>query len=377
MKLNKKYALAFVCFYEASVGGHGAAEVSLSLFESINNKNKKFIEIKKNFIFKILEKFHINIFEQIYKIFATIKLSYEVIKFLKNYYNKTVIIEGASWAGYAYLTIKFIKFFSKDIIIIYHAHNVEYYLRRDKNSFFLINFLTKILEKKIFSIVDIGTVVSKKDQRIVKNIYNIKTLIFSNGINKKRLKIKKIRKEIPKNFIIYSGSYSFFTNKIAIDKLIYKILPKLINKYPNIKLVITGSNFPVKKFRKFTFVKYFKNLNKEELNFLINKSKFLLAPMSKGPGTKLKIIEALMLGCIIVSSNHGFSGLKLKKKNKYFFKFSNDRNMFKLIDYVIKNNKLIKIKAKNNKKYYINEYLMENILKKFLNEIYKKKRIKL
>jgi glycosyltransferase involved in cell wall biosynthesis len=377
MELSKKNALAFVCFYEASIGGHGAAEVSLSLFESINNKNKKFFEIKKNFIFKLLEKFHLNIFEQAYKIFASIRLSLEIIKFLKNYYNKIVIIEGASWAGYSYLTIKFIKFFSKDIIIIYHAHNIEYYLRKNKKSFFLINYLTKILEKKIFNVVDIGTVVSKKDQKIVKNIYNVRTHIFNNGINKKRLKIKKISYEFPKNFLIYSGSYSFFPNKIAIDKLIYKIFPELIKKYPNIKLVITGSDFPVNKFEKYTFIKYFKNLNKGELNFLINKSKFLLAPMSKGPGTKLKIIEALMLGCIVVSTNQGFSGLKLKIKNKYFFKFSNHINMFKLIDYVIKNNKLIRTIAKNNKKYYINEYLMENILKKFLNEIYKKKRIKL
>jgi glycosyltransferase involved in cell wall biosynthesis len=249
-------------------------------------------------------------------------------------------------------------------------------LRKNKNSFFLINYLTKILEKKIFNVVDIGTVVSKNDQKIVKKIYNVRTHIFNNGINKKRLKIKKISYKFPKNFLIYSGSYSFFPNKIAIDKLIYKIFPELIKKYPNIKLIITGNDFPVKKFEKYTFIKYFKNLSKGELNFLIIKSKFLLAPMSKGPGTKLKIIEALMLGCIVVSTNQGFSGLELKIKNKYFFKFSNNINMFKLIDYVIKNNKLIRTIAKNNKKYYINEYLMENILKKFLNEIYKKKHIK-
>jgi hypothetical protein len=377
MSFNKKSAIALVCFYEASTGGHGAAEVSLSVYESINNKNKKLFEIKKNFIFKLFEKFQIVVFERIYKIFACIKLSYAVIKFLENYENKTVIIEGASWAGYSFLTIKFIKIFSKNVFIIYHAHNIEYYLRKDKKSFFFINYLTKILEKKIYIISDIGTVVSEKDKTIVKKLYNIEAFIFKNGINKKRLEVKKIKKEFPKNFLIYPGSYSYFPNKISIDKLIYKIFPKLIKKYPKMKLVITGSDFPFKKFRKFTYVKYFKNLSKENLNFLIDKSKFLLAPISKSPGTKLKIIEALMLGCIIISSNQGFSGIKLKIKNKYFFKFSNQGNMFKLIDYVINNNKLIKIVAKNNKKYFINEYLMENIFKKFLHEIYKKKHIKL
>jgi hypothetical protein len=50
--------------------------------------------------------------------------------------------------------------------------------------------------------------------------------------------------------------------------------------------------------------------------------------------------------------------------------------MFKIIDYVIKNNKLIKIDAKKNKKYFINEYLMENIVKRFLNEICNSRYIK-
>jgi hypothetical protein len=376
MNLNKKNCFALVCFYQASTGGHGAAEVSLSLFESITNENKKFFEIKKKFIFKLLEKFQINIFEQIYKFFALIPLLYKIIKFIKNYQNKTVIIEGASWAGYSYLTVKFLKFINKNIFIIYHAHNIEYYLRKNKKSFFLINYLTKILERKIYNTVDIGTVVSKKDQIIIKKIYNAETFVFNNGINKKRLKIKKIKTQIPKSFIIYPGSYSFFPNKIAIDKLIYKIFPRIIKKYPKIKLVITGNDFPINKFRQFNFIKYFKNINKEELNFLINKSKFLLAPMSKGPGTKLKIIEALMLGCIIISSNQGFSGIQLKLKKQNFFAFSNYKRMFKIIDYVIKNNKLIKIDAKKNKKYFINEYLMENIVKRFLNEICNSRYIK-
>jgi hypothetical protein len=63
--------------------------------------------------------------------------------------NNFVIIEGASWIGFSYLTIKILKFFRKKTKIFYHSHNVEYDIRRRKNSI-IISSISKILEKKVF-----------------------------------------------------------------------------------------------------------------------------------------------------------------------------------------------------------------------------------
>jgi len=360
---KNKTCVALVCFYQASKGGHGAAEVTLSLFESLKIK-KKLFEINKNIYFNFLDKYKINYIESLYKLFCLIHLYLRVKKFFLKFKERIIIIEGASWIGYSYIFIKIIKLFSKDTKIIYHAHNVEYELRKNKKSNFFILLLTKILEKKVYNLANYGTAVSNTDKAKLNKLYNIKTFIFNNGINKGRLKYRKFNKKIPNDFLIYPGSYSFFPNKIAIDRLIYKILPIIINKYPKFKLIITGYDFPLNKFRNYNFINYYKNLKKDELNYLIYKSKFLLAPMSKGPGTKLKIIEALMLGSIIISSKEGMSGIEIDKINPPFI-FLNQKKMHQIINYVIKNNKKIKKISNKNKSFFKKKYLMENILKNF------------
>jgi hypothetical protein len=362
---NKKSGYALVCFYHASIGGHGAAEVTMSLYDCLPNTNKKLFEIKKNKFFYFLEKYKFNYFENLYKFFYIFYLIKKIIFFFKKYNKKIIIIEGASWIGYSYILIKVIRLFYPNFKLIYHAHNIEYFLRRKKNSL-LISFLTKILEKKVYNLVDCGTSVSRQDQKDLKKLYKIRSVIFENGINRKRLLIEKPKYNFPSKFIIYTGSYSFFPNKIAIDLLIYKILPKILKKNPDIKLVITGRDMPRNKIQKYKFIRFYPNIKKQELNYLIIKSLFLLAPLTKGPGTKLKIIETLMLGANLITSKNGMKGIARYKNNNLFI-FSNLKRMHKYINFIIKNYKYIK--KKNNNKIYLKKYLMENIVKSFFKKI--------
>lgn len=363
--LNYKYGFALVCFYHASIGGHGAAEVSMSLYDCLPSPNKKLFEIKKNKLFYFFEKYKFNYFESIFKLFYIFYLIKKIIIFLKKYNQKIIIIEGASWVGYSYILLKIIKFFYPNIKFIYHAHNIEYFLRREKNSLF-ISFLTKIIEKSVYNLSDFGTSVSNEERINLKKLYNINSIVFENGVNRKRLIVKKPKFKFPKKFIIYTGSYSFFPNKIAIDLLICKILPNIIKQNPEIKLVITGADFPSDKFKKYKFIRHYNNINKQELNFLIIKSLFLLAPMKKGPGTKLKIIETLMLGANLITTPNGMKGI-YKYKNDNLFIFTTYKKMYQYINYIICRKKMIKLK--HNNKIYLNKYLMENILKFFFKKI--------
>jgi hypothetical protein len=359
MKIKKGFAI--ICFYEASKGGHGASEVTSSLFECLPVNNKKLFEIKKRKVFEFLEYYKCTYLENIYKLFCVPVLFVCQKKFLRKYDKKIIIIEGASWIGYSYFFIKLVNIFFSDAILIYHAHNIEYELRKNKNSF-LIAYLSKIFEKNVYKLTNFSTVVSKIDQKKIKNIYNVNSYIFSNGISKKKLLIRKPKFKIPKKFVIFSGSYSYFYNKLAIDKIIYDIMPKILKKY-NMKLIITGQDFPKNKFKSYFFVKNFINLDKKELNYLIKNSQFMLAPMHKSPGTKLKIIETLLLGANLITSREGMTGIKIIKNSNLFI-YSNEKQLFNYIDYLYKNTK----KPLNNKKYH-EHYLMENIIKNFFKEI--------
>ncbi len=366
--MQKKNSVAIVSFFEASTGGHGAAEVTLSLYNSIKFK-KKLFEIKKKNIFNILEKYKLNIFENIFKLFKIIFLIIAIRNFLKNSKNKIVIIEGASWIGYSYITIKVLKILNPNIYIIYHSHNIEYLLRKKKNNF-IISFLSKFLEKKVYQISDIGTAVSRFDQNTIKKLYNVKSILFNNGISKKKLKIINFKKKyIPKDYIIYFGSYSFFPNKQAIDYIIKYILPVIKKKYSNLKLVIVGKDLPYNLIKNNKEIYFYKNIKKEHLNFLIKKSKFLLAPMYKATGTKLKIIETLMLGSIVITSKEGINGISLPNKSSPPFIFTKKNEIFNLIDFALKKNKILKKKAKLKSSFFIKNYSMENILSNFFSKI--------
>ena len=366
--MYNNYSIAIVAFYEASIGGHGASEVTLSFYESLKNfKKKKLFEIKKYKIFKFFESIKVNIFENIFKLIYLLNLNFKVIKYLNKSKKNIVVLEGASWIGYIYITIKIIKFFKPESIFIYHSHNIEFYLRKNKN-IPLMALITKILERKVFKITDISTVVSEIDQKEIRKLYKLDSVILNNGINKKRLITKKFNKKIPKRFIIFSGSYSFTPNRVSIDFTIKKIFPTIIKKYTDMKLVITGRDFPVEKYKDYKFVHYYGNLKKKYLNYLILKSKFVFAPMFKSTGTKLKVIEALMLGAIVVTSREGVKGIKLPKKINPPFIFSKYSEVYKIINKVIKNNFFLKKKSQKNLSFFIKNYDMENIVKKFLQQ---------
>jgi hypothetical protein len=354
-----------VCFYEASAGGHGSSEVSSSLYDCLPEKNKELFEIKKKKIFSFFEFYKFNYFENIYKIFYILVLANKLRNFFLKFEKKIIIIEGASWIGYSYIFLKLIRLYYPKITIIYHAHNIEYDLRLKKNNSF-IAFVTKILEKKVYKLSNFSTAVSINDQIKLKKLYNIKTLVFPNGINKKRLLTKKPKFNIPKKYIIFSGSYSYKYNKEAIDKIIFKIMPKILKKNNNIKLIITGKDFPKNKFKNYNFLRSYIDLDKRELNYVIKKSLFMLAPMSKSPGTKLKIIETLLLEANLITSKAGIAGVILiKTQNLYVY--SSSRQMYRYINCLLNN----KQKIKNNKvkKLYYKYYLMENILKDFFAKI--------
>ena len=203
----------------------------------------------------------------------------------------------------------------------------------------------------------------------MKQLYNVNTYIFQNGINKKRLLLKKPKFNLPKKYIIYSGSYSYKFNKIAINKIITKIMPVILKKFKDIKLIITGKNFPKEKFTRYNFITNYQNLEKKELNYLIKKSLFMFTPMNSTPGTKLKVIETLLLGANLVTSKSGIKGIKFVKNDNLFI-YSNINKMYQYIYYLILNHK--KNKTKNISllnKFYFKNYLMENILKNFFTQI--------
>tara|TARA_B100000787_G_C16195153_1_gene300240 strand:+ start:2894 stop:3982 length:1089 start_codon:yes stop_codon:yes gene_type:complete len=353
----------FLSLYQVYPSYHGASEISLNFFEYWPDKNKKFLQIsnsskKQDKIFNLRKRK--NLFGTLINLILAVR---EAKKYLSNYKNKYIIIEGASWAGYIFTFIIFSKLFISNVKIVYHAHNLEYEVRKLKNSKF-ISYLTFFFEKYIYKNT-FGTTVSKKDYLFVKNIYNQKSIIFENGVSE--IKDKKIinNKITKKNFLLFCGSYTYWPNKVAIDK-IYKQRNIIKKIFPNIKFLITGEGCPNFQDKNFINLKIIK---KNNLIWLIKNCLFFYAPLPKAPGTKIKILEALYYGAKTVCSNYSLTGIKkIEGINNLFV--TTDANLSKTLEKMKINNNI----KKNNefKKYYNFNKKVVNFYEKNFSDNFKR-----
>lgn len=284
-----------------------------------------------------------------------------VYRYLKNKKNPILIIEGASWIFYSLITFVILKNLIKNLKVIYHGHNVEYEVRKNKINF--IKRITFFSEKFIYKNANLATVVSKRDWATIKFLYKIKPYIFLNGYCLNKVKQSKFTKiKLPKIFLLFNGSYSYWPNKVAIDKIINVFCKKILKVNDQIYFVFTGHNFP-DKYKINKNIIYLEDLSDEDYRSVLLKSNLLFLPLPKSPGTKIKVIEALCEGKNIVGSKSSFLGIDLCKEEKKFIFLNNS-------DAVIKIFKSINSVNSNNKAFYRNKYLYKNIVNKLLNENY-------
>ena len=91
----------------------------------------------------------------------------------------------------------------------------------------------------------------------------------------------------------------------------------------------------------------------------------MCVPLKFGSGTRIKIIEALILGTIVISSSKGIEGIKLDKKNPPFI-INNKNKMIKTLTKILRNLKQLKKRSNKDRFFYKKHYSMENITYNFI-----------
>jgi len=355
-----KYKTAFVTFFPVIPDNMGSSAV-------INSRFKNWPYVKKLFQISHIKKINNNKINTVFikkespinKIIKLPELVFKIFQFLKKSKNNLIIIEGASWIFYSFIVLFSFKILLPNSKIIYFSHSIESEIRK-KYSSVLIYHLTKFLEKLVFKYSLISTSVSKIEQKKIIKLYNHKTILYPNALTLNR----KIKKQILlKNYIIYSGSYLYRPNKNAIDILNKKIMPKLTKKIPNLKLVLTGGGFN----KKIPWVINKGIVKKRDLYNLIYYSKCMCVPLKFGSGTRIKIIEAMAIGAIVVSTPKGIEGIDLKTKNPPFITGSTKKIISTIVT-IINKNKIIKKKSIEQRDYYIEKYSMKKITGNFIKQ---------
>ena len=305
---------AFICFFPVFPTNMGSAEVIRSLFLCWPGQKKLFQISHLNYNNYKNNLFSAKIIKEkpILKILCIPYLIYKILKYLGKTKKRLLIIEGPSWIGYSFITLILTKIFSPSTKVIYHSHSIEYEVRKMMSSSFMAVF-SKKLENFVFNNSDLSTSVSKIEINKIKKLYGVKCISLKNGISEKVLSFRK--NKVGFDYIIYTGSYKYLPNKNAIDYLVEILMPKIIKKYPKLKLVLTGGGYEKKK----NYIVNFGIVSKPKLLNLIYNSKLMVVPIDKGTGTRIKIIEGMLIGAKILTTKKGIEGISFKRNSFYSF----------------------------------------------------------
>lgn len=268
----------------------------------IQNINTKIELIRNLFLIKI---------PLILKRFYSKKVEETIKTLLNDNKYDFVQLEGLQTTPY----ISAIKKFSSTKIV-YRPHNIEYKIweRLAKNQkCFLSKIFFKIIskslhryEKHLVNKYDIIIPLSEIDANFFKINNNSKPIhVCPFGID-----IIENQSNIENNFdIFYIGSLDWRPNVEGLEWFINNVWIEIKEKFPEINFFIAGRN-PSKKIKqliKKSKAEYVGEV--ESSSEFINKHKIMIVPLFAGSGIRVKIIEAMSLGKIIITTPVGIEGI--------------------------------------------------------------------
>ncbi len=249
------------------------------------------------------------------KISGVVRKLPRIVSTIKSVQPDWIIFEGSSWSLYFLCLLHLVRAARVDSKIIYHAHNVEYVLRRQKNSA-LIAALTKWAERRLLRKTDLNTAVSEIDARRFEQLYGLRPLLLPNGVDLERFQavgqeeIESVRKKyhLTGKLVLFMGLTSYPPNREAIDFLIDRVFPDLFARLPEARLALIGGDVG----RQRPWLIAPGNIPYQEIPAFIAACHICVAPLFSGSGTRLKILEYMASSKPVVSTAKGAEGLRIE-----------------------------------------------------------------
>jgi len=228
---------------------------------------------------------------------------------------RVVIIEGAAWSCYNIALFFCIMAFLPSVRIVYHAHNVEYFLRKKKDNA-VIAILSRWAEGFLIKKSSLSFAVSRVDAQAFEKLYGTKPRILPNGIDlamingisRQRVSEIRVKYGLRSPVVLFMGLIGFKPNNEALNFLNSEVFPKLHAHSPNIKLAIIGGKVP-------STAPWMINpgsIPYEDVGPFLMACDLCVAPIFSGSGTRLKILEYLGARRPVVSTSKGAEGLQLR-----------------------------------------------------------------
>ena len=303
----------------------------------------------------------------------------ELIQLLKSNTYNIIQLETLYLAPY----ISTIRQYS-DAIIVMRSHNVEHEIweRIASNTSLLPKriYLKHLTEKlKNFEIqhlnkYDVMAAITQRDLDYFEKLgYENKGIVAPIGLqmNKYHPDYGSFDKPLSLSFI---GSLDWMPNLEGLEWFIQKVMPKVRKRFPNIKLHIAGRNMP-KHLLKHKGENIVVHGEVESSTDFLNQHSVMIVPLFSGSGMRAKIIEAMSLGKITLTTSLGLEGIDATEDEEVLVANTEEAFMNQ-IEFCIKNKEDLHKIGKNARTFIEQQFDYKSVGKRLLDfyeeMIYKK-----
>jgi glycosyltransferase involved in cell wall biosynthesis len=175
----------------------------------------------------------------------------------------------------------------------------------------------EMYERQVLRRFHVVVAVSHRDRQYLEQQYEIKDVcVIPTGVD-----LQHFEHLVPvySNRVVFTGSMDWFANIDAIQYMLNEIWPRVIAQAPTATFTVVGRSPPRSLIRKAGAV----GLRVEFTGFVddikpyVHSSTVYVIPLRVASGTRIKVFEAMAMGCPVVSTSIGTEGLPLEAGEHY------------------------------------------------------------
>ena len=263
--------------------------------------------------------FLLNLFSNIpYQISRFVKKDYKVklVSLLTQNKYDFILLETVYLTPY----IPIIKRYSKAKILL-RTHNMEYEIwdRLYKGANWGVSkLLYKWLSHQIFRYesiqlhsIDFLIAISKRELLMFKAFYpSFNSIVVPITWNASKGSFQKSLKCNTQNIsLFFIGSLDWKPNQEGLLWFLHKVWPICHAKFPQLSFYVAGRNMP-DKIKQMTFDGVFMMGEVDDAVAFVNQHDIAIVPLLSGSGMRAKIIEAMALGKVVITTSIGLEGIE-------------------------------------------------------------------
>lgn len=294
----------------------------------------------------------------------------KILSILRDFAPDVVQIESVYLTSY----MPAIKKKSKAVSVL-RMHNIEYHiwhsLATKSKNILKKNYLTnltkrlKLFERNAWKQYDIVLAITEKDASHVRKLENIPGLLvapFSMDISK--IKVSDVKQKWVGYHI---GAMDWIPNRDGVKWFLTEAWPRIHKATPEFEFYFAGRNMPAEFPRMNIEGVHCLNEVENAADFIADK-KILIVPISSAGGIRVKILEAMAAGKVVITTPYGIKGIEAKMGEHYLSATTAD-DFVRTIKWCMKNQAEAEQIAINARDLVIKKYEYRKVIKDIIDEI--------